>query len=398
MWIFGETFEKIEEQHIRNLLKQEIQEQQGLEYKERQYGRADEDKREMLRDIISMANAYGGHLIIGIKEEESGIPIDIPGIEGAEEERDRMQAICLSNIAPRIPGLKVKTISIAEGNPVILILIPRSTRAPHIITYKGLYQFWIRHDRQKSRMSIEEIGDAFIRTENMRKDIEEFIEWRKKEILEEIKANASYVIGAGPIMVKDDIIDISDKNIRGLLENPPNQRRDGFNLTFDTFTPRPTLYGLKIEDKKCRTVELFRNGYLELRVKIIEQTIYEIIEEEKAHNVLEAWVVVEGAVSFYRLLKGLADYLGLSGPYVGFLGLYNIKGFGLTKYADGRTSINDYYGPRFWEKPHLEVPPIQIPSLESPDKNAKDFVDRIWQAFGYETAPLFRRDSRFELS
>ena len=35
--------------------------------------------------------------------------------------------------------------------------------------------------------------------------------------------------------------------------------------------------------------------------------------------------------------------------------------------------------------------------FENPDSVAKDFLDRVWNAFGYEMAPLFRADNKFEL-
>jgi len=350
-------------------------EDQNLEYK-LEFGQSDDDKKEMSRDISSMANAYGGYLIVGIREDrETGAPLEITGVKNAENERDRIISSCLSNIEPRIPGLKIKAVPIQDCNPVILIFIPRSTRAPHAVRFGGRRcEFWKRHDRQKSPMSIEEIKEAFLRTENIRKDIEEFIKERKREILEEIGGNPTYVIGAAPIMVKDDVIDIGDKNIREMLRHSPNQVNTRWNLDFrrNGSYPTPTLYGLKIEDN-LRRVELFRNGYLELRVKINE-----------SDKTILATPVIDYAVNFYRLLKGLVEYLGLNETLVGFLSLYNISGFSLKIPSNvGK----DYELSSPWNKPHLEIPPKQINSLDEPNKIAKDFVDRVWNAFGYDDAP-----------
>jgi len=35
------------------------------------------ERKEMLRDISSIANAYGGYLIIGVEADKEGIPIKI---------------------------------------------------------------------------------------------------------------------------------------------------------------------------------------------------------------------------------------------------------------------------------------------------------------------------------
>lgn len=111
----------------------------------------------MLRDISSMANAYRGYLILGLREEkESGVPLEIVSVEKANEERDRILGSCLSNIEPRIVGLQARTVDIDDG-AILIICIPRSTKLPHMVTFKGLNQFWIRHDRQKSKMSVDEI-------------------------------------------------------------------------------------------------------------------------------------------------------------------------------------------------------------------------------------------------
>lgn len=375
MWVFNKSFENIEESDIRGLLSRGITENQNLEYK-LEFGQREEDKKEMSRDISSMANAYGGYLIVGIREDgETGAPLEITGVENAENERDRIMSSCLSNIEPRIPGLKIRTVPIQDRNPIILIFIPRSTRAPHAVRFGGgRIEFWKRHDRQKSPMPIEEIREAFLRTENIRKDVDKFIQERRKEILEEILIKPTYVIGAAPIMVKDEIIDIRDTRIREMLRNPADQVATPWNLDFrgNTSSSTPTLYGLKIEDSN-RRIELFRNGYLELRVKINEP-----------NRAILATLVIDYAVNFYRLFKGLVEYLGLNEPFIGCLSLYNIRGFHL-KIPRSTGENGELSSP--WSKPHLEIPSMQILSLHDPDKTAKDFVDRVWNAFGYDEAP-----------
>ena len=43
-----------------------VAESERLEFKREAYGRADDDVREFLKDISSMANAAGGFLLIGV--------------------------------------------------------------------------------------------------------------------------------------------------------------------------------------------------------------------------------------------------------------------------------------------------------------------------------------------
>ena len=253
-----------------------------------------------------------------------------------------------------------------------------------MIVFKGLNQFWIRHDRQKSKMAVEEIRDAFLKSEDIISEIRDFLNKRQKEILEEIGDTPFHVIGTVPIMLKDEIIDITDDNIRDFLQRPPYQEGQDWNLIFSFIKPRPTLYGLNIEERNDKYVELFRNGYYEMRAPIIK--------EEEESPVINPWALVGYTVNYYRALRFLGNYLGFEGSYISFLSLYNIQKFGLREHA-----INDLayvsvrsHTPSFYEKPHLKVSAKQIFSLDDPDKIAKELVDRIWQGFHYEKAPLFK--------
>lgn len=391
--IFNKSFESITVEDLQLLIDREVSERQNLEYKSQRYARSDEDVREMLRDISSMANSYGGYIFLGIKEKDdnSGLPVKFVGIDEGENERNRIFSSCLVNIEPRLSGLQVKAIDLDGEKSVLVIFVPHSTRAPHIITFKGLNQFWIRHDRQKSKMSVEEIRDAFLKTENILQDIRNFLQKRRTEILEEINHHPYYIIGASPLLIKEDIIDIFDQQVRDLLKNPPAQRAEGWNLDFDIGTePHPTLWGLKIEIKGFRSVELFRNGYLEAAINIEESSF---VKEQakisgKNHPVLYPYPLVEYPVSFFRLLKSLREYLGLEGPFITFVSLLNIPGFGLRRWRPGAITYSRDL--EIWGKQHLEIPSSQIMTLSDPDNTAKFFVDRIWQAFGYEKAPLFK--------
>jgi predicted HTH transcriptional regulator len=157
--IFSKSVEDVEYSDIEKLVEEKTPESQNLEYKSKIYGRSDNDKKEMLKDIASFANAYGGFIIIGVREEnnqgDAAIPAEVVGVEQADVERESMYSSCLGNIAPRLTGLKIKVVK-KEEKSIIVIWIPRSYNAPHMITYKDFDQFWKRHDRQKSRMSIEE--------------------------------------------------------------------------------------------------------------------------------------------------------------------------------------------------------------------------------------------------
>jgi predicted HTH transcriptional regulator len=214
----GKPLEAITEQDLQQLITQTEQESQTLEYKRESYKRHDDGTREMLRDISAIANAFDGDILIGIEENGEGIPVNILGLEQAEEERDRIISSCLSNITERIDGLRAQPIPLHSGHSVLVVRIPRSLRAPHMVTFKGLNQFWIRHDRQKSPMSIHEIRDTFLKLEGLMEKLEHFLAKRRQAILEEIGTIPYYVASVTPLFVNSEIVDIRDSTLRNFLE------------------------------------------------------------------------------------------------------------------------------------------------------------------------------------
>lgn len=250
-------------------------------------------------------------------------------------------------------------------------------------------------------MSIHEVRDVCLKVEGLMERVERFLEKRKHEILQELSPLLNppmpcYVISVTPIFVGTEVVEIRDRELRELLCDPPGQRPGGWTVpTGDR--PIPTLNGLKTEIRDWKTLELFRNGHVELRVKIDQDSFcrqqFEI--GGRQFRVLYPYALVEYPISLLRLSKAIYACLGLTDPAVVSLSLYHIYEFALYRYAT-KDPGGDYYGPRLWPKLHLEIPVRQVPSLDEPDRVAKEFVDRVWQAFGYEQAPLFDDQGNFQ--
>lgn len=396
---FYKDFDTIGAEDIQWLVNQKAAEGQKLEYKRSAYERNDEGTRELLRDVASIANSSGGYLLFGIEEDQEGVPTELVGIDAAEDERDRMLSILLTGVDPRMPGLKAKTLAINNGRDVLVFFIPRSHRAPHLITFRGLNQFWIRHDRQKSKMSVDEIRDMFVKTENLIQRVRDFLSIRRTEIIEELKGRPYMVIGALPLFSSaKEIVDVRDGTIRNILVEDPNQRYTGWSFNFEGYGHvHPTLEGLIAYPRNAadqQSLRLHRNGYFETKILINEHFYREGTEATLSNGqtgrtlILYPYAVAEFPVSFFQMLKKLKDYLGIEEDYLAFVSLFNIRDYSLKRhrpqaigYSGGEISI--------WDKAHLEIPAIQINSSRSADDLAKIFCDRIWQAFSYEESPMF---------
>ncbi len=265
----GKELTDIKTDDIQFLIDNQIVEDISIEYKSRMWKPNDEGIREMLRDISSMANARGGHFILGMEEDEKndGLPKEIVGISSADKAIQRIMNVCLSCIDGKIIGLDAISIPFKNDRQVVVIRVPRSTRIPHMITFKSLYQCWRRHGKQKNIMSIDEIREACLKVENLREDLEDFIEKRKQKVIENAPDAPLYLISATPMIVKDDIIDDFDSGLMNLLQNRPNTRGEGgVNVNCCNSDGRgwkPTLYGMKAERQNWKSMEILRNGHIE---------------------------------------------------------------------------------------------------------------------------------------
>jgi len=217
----GKKLSDIQEQDLQRLVDDQVQERDTVEYKRDMYGNSDEDKREMLRDITSMANHRGGYLVIGVEEDDEGIPTNVVGIEVGNHV-DRLRDSCLDNIDKRIVGLDIEDIPLSNNRVVIVVSIPTSINAPHMVTYKGLNQFWKRYGRQKEKMTIDEIGEAFDRKLSNLNRLDRFLFLRKAEILETIGDQPYMIISSSPAYLRDEaVFDIRDENLRDKIIKPP---------------------------------------------------------------------------------------------------------------------------------------------------------------------------------
>jgi hypothetical protein len=155
-------FDNISEADLTELLTTKVPEGLRIEYKQALYGNSDAEKREALKDVSAFANAFGGHLILGI-EEQNGLPIAIHGISSInpDEVMLRLEQLVLSGIEPRIQGMRIRAISLANGGFCFVLRIPRSWYPPHRVSAQNSNRFWIRNSSGAHEASIEELRTLF---------------------------------------------------------------------------------------------------------------------------------------------------------------------------------------------------------------------------------------------
>lgn len=346
----------------------------GFRFKRDAYPKNDDGKRETLRDISAMANEYGGEILLGVDECGEGVASEIVGILDGEQEAQSIVSSCLSNIDERIRGLATHPVPLSNGKHVVIIQIPQSLRAPHMVTYKGLNQFWARHDRQKSSMSTDEIRDACLRVEMLTTKLQEFLQKRLAKVDRFASGKPTLTFSLTPILVQRQIVRTGDQKLRHIL-------RDS-NLG-DGRTPRPCITGLENARVPGQWLRLDRNGHLDVWEDLSPAT--GVPDGSPALRFLNGGPIIFTVLNLCALGKAVYEHCGVLEPMMAKLDLWNLKGLFL------RTS--DWFGRevRPWPAEDLNLEVLEVESLQNPKVAAKAVLDRLWEAFGFDQAPSLEK-------
>lgn len=149
-------------QDVQTLCDNHVLESRLLDFKEMMVGGGDKDKREFLADVCAFANASGGDLVLGVKEED-GTAKEVCGIDVAnpDEEKQFLVNLVRDGLEPRYSGLDTKWMPMSGTRGVMIVRVPRSWSAPHRVTFIKDMKFYIRNSVGKHPMSVDELREAF---------------------------------------------------------------------------------------------------------------------------------------------------------------------------------------------------------------------------------------------
>lgn len=169
---------------INNLISNQIEESLNLEYKSADaLKNTDNNKKEISKDVSSMANSSGGLIIYGIKEydgQNEHLPEAITPIERKEVSKEWLEDVITSNIYPKIEDLRIHPVKLDNENQVVYVIeIPQSTTAHQA---KDL-RYYRRYNFKSQPMHDYEIRDVMNRSKHPIIDIEFYIQKCKEFIL-----------------------------------------------------------------------------------------------------------------------------------------------------------------------------------------------------------------------
>ena len=159
--LLGKNFDDIDALTIQSLVDTGSTESVHLEFKRESYGKSDQEKKELLKDITAFANVLGGHLIIGVNEED-GAACNLTPLQRkiVDSELNRLNSIIRDGVEPTILGLQTKHIEV-DGGSVILIHVPKSYNPPHRVISGKSNRYYVRNSTGVHEPSLEELRRLF---------------------------------------------------------------------------------------------------------------------------------------------------------------------------------------------------------------------------------------------
>ena len=177
------SFDVINKSDINALISNEVRESRTIDYKKELPGKTDDEKKELLADISSFANAGGGDIVFGVEEEE-GIPKKAEGVTGdLDAEKLRIESIIRDGLQPRITGIGIKIVEGFSKGSVLVVRVPKSWNAPHMVTFKNTSKFFTRNSAGKFQMDVMEIKNAFLQSQELPERIRRFRDERLGKII-----------------------------------------------------------------------------------------------------------------------------------------------------------------------------------------------------------------------
>jgi len=370
---------------IDELILDQREESKTLEFK-RELNFNDSAKRELACDIASFANASGGDLLFGVDEQRDaegkrlGYAGKANGIscQNFDELRQRLENFLRDAIEPPIPGLAFQEVAGFEDGSVVIVRIPESWIAPHLVKYGNKPQFYARNTGGKFALDSHEIRAAFLANDGRAKQLLDFCDRRvglitaaelpaKIDTDDRIKI-ATHVL---PVLRRTERT-LSASQMVSTDLSVPMRSGVGWNHRFN-------LDGYLAYDGLSYSL-LFRSGGTEAVFTTPTLTMENV-------SAFYGSRVEQGVIDSTIICLKAIRKCEIPGPYSVHVALVNTKGTRIVQHKD--------YFPR---EPHtIDRSVVILPQLllEEPVGNInipeflKPAFDVLWQASGWQSSPSY---------
>jgi hypothetical protein len=380
--LLATKLDTIQEDQLQALVSNAVAEGKTIEYKRLLPGNTDGDKKEFLADVSSFANTVGGHILYGIDEKDS-LPSSLDGVtlSNANGEILRLEEIIRTGIEPRIQGVAIAAITLANKKTAVVIYIPRSWQSPHRISFKNDGKFYARNSKGKYQLDIAEIRSAFVLSDTAAERIKNFRAERLSKILADdlprkLSSEKRVVLHLLPLYFGEPLPNF---NIPFLIEQAHNQD------IMQPFTSwgwdhRPNLDGILTfdggrEDTSVNYLQLFRTGAIE------SVSSHITIEREEGGSYIPSIGYEKELIEVTAKYLKLHQLLEIEPPIFAMISFLNVKG--------ARLGVDEFriHQPDhpFIDRDHLILPEVRIDDYGADIAQVlRPVFDAVWNAAGWQ--------------
>jgi hypothetical protein len=415
--MINKPFNEIDREEIKFLLANEVLAHKTLIYRPNLPDQ-NREKLGFLIEVSALANAAGGDLVIGIKTvldaagKSTGKPNPALAECGLEnlplpiaEAMNNLTALINNGIEPPIVGLRLKYIEGFKKGPVVVVRVPASFNAPHMVAYGEHSLFYSRNSTSSYRLSVTELRAAFVAAERLTENIRRFKDARLARLVAEetpvtLATSPKYVLHLLPLIA---FTALGKQNSPGLPTKPIHQdpanrykypaNRYRYNL--DGYV----AYNVKGQELPTDYLQIFRNGAIEIVQKLPAWT------NERNKRFRDQKEVPAKSINSYDLENSILNnvLLGLElqrklqidAPVFVTLTLIGVKDYHLIY----TVPFFGNYFPDFADAFDLDLAPIPEELLENIDfdrqkleKALQPLFDIVWQAAGYPSCKNYDKE------
>jgi hypothetical protein len=439
--LIGKVFQEIRVADLQELVNSRIPEDNVLEYKSQALNPAaaakalDAEKDELLTDIMALANASGGHLLIGIQTDSQECARGFLPMHArhAKDLATQLRDLCAAHITPIIEGLEIQPFCLDNSKDewLVIVAMPVSGRKPHMSAFRQQTKFSIRFGNRKREMTYEEILQAFTARNDQyfaqilskldsftvsqttkpltEAELDEVEWWQitghydlssklRRDFSNRSGQNRFFRLVAIPTVLQDYAAKIGEASIQQLLLNSIG-RRDGWT-TRASPPIRRTRFGYESENIEFHHVRLLNNGALEFSTAIDQYFCWRQPPDSiEKHPRLYPYAVVEFPLSFCRQYLQIVSLLRVTSDVIFQMEYHNIEGAILLPFRPESVGYALPLEPvRAWDKKNLILKPQTAAYPFVPEEVTYSMLLDLYHSFGYEErhVPFRKPDGSFE--
>jgi len=394
--MLASRLDQVDEALLNAVCNEHWQESGTLDFKRSLPANSDAAKQEFQKDVSAFANANGGDLVFGIEEDAGHAnalrPID-PAASPIDAVKRRLGQLLESGVEPRVEGVAMHAVTLANGRYVLVVRVPESFRKPH--RSRSLNDHWrwsVRSGTHTADLTYDQIRDAFDRVGSLQERARQFRDARLSGVLSGSNGRA---MRAGPRCVVHliPLASLAGKasvNVAALYNDYlPFIFHDwggaSRTLNLDGLSVHPGGNGAQLAN-----VQIFRSGALEF-VRYVGALIDH--QDPDLQNTIPSGVVADVVRESLEKFMDACVRWNITGPAVASVALLDLGQFSFVYQPRNRITERGKA-----DRPNLILPEVWIDQLSGAadvDKLARPLLDTVWQSFDLERCGFYDNDGTY---